>query len=161
MKVKFLDLTGKAVLPKRATEKAAGYDLSIPRDTIIEYGRQVIKLEFAIQMPDNLQAHIEPRSGFSAKGFEGFLLNEEGNPHGLPQRFDCEVLRGKVDPDYTGSVGVIVHSRNPEPFFVKKGTRVAQMSFSQFEVVDFDIVDKLDETERGDGGWGHSGTQKL
>lgn len=161
MKVKFVKLSPEARLPKRATENAAGYDLEIPRDTIIHHGRQVIKLDLAIQMPNDIQGLVDPRSGFSAKGFEGHAISFDGRVSKLTYRFDCDVIHGKIDPDYRDGIGVIVHSREKEDFMVKEGARIAQLTFVKFEVADWEEVEKLDETERGKGGFGHSGTKPL
>lgn len=161
MEVKFVKLSPEARLPKRATEKAAGYDLEIPRDTIIHHGRQVIKLDIAIQMPDDIQGLVDPRSGFSAKGFEGYAISFNGKVSNMPYRFDCDVIHGKIDPDFTDGIGIIVNSQENIDFMVKAGTRIAQLTFVKFEVADWKEVDKLDETERGTGGWGHTGTKPL
>lgn len=161
MKVKFVKLSPDAILPKRSTEYAAGYDLSIPRDTIIHNGRQVIKLDIAIQMPNDTQGLVDPRSGFSAKGFEGYVINSDNTLSLEPKRFDCNVVHGKIDPDYRNDIGVIINSYEKEDFFVKAGTRIAQLTFVKFEVADWEEVDELDDTERGTGGFGHTGTQKL
>ena len=141
MKVRFKKLSPEAILPKRSTEFAAGYDLSIPRDTIIKFGRQVIKLDIAIEMPNDVQGLVDPRSGFSAKGFD--------------------VIHGKIDPDYRDGIGIIIQSHEKSDFMVKAGTRIAQLTFVKFEVADWEEVEELSETERNKGGFGHTGTQKL
>ena len=161
MKVKFKKLSPEAILPKRSTPDAAGYDLSIPRDAIVHHGRQVIKLDVAIQMPNDVQGLVDPRSGFSAKGFEGYVINPDNTLSSEPKRFDCDVIHGKIDPDFRNGIGVILNSQEKEDFFVKAGTRIAQLTFVKFEVADWEEVDELDDTERGTGGFGHTGTQKL
>lgn len=161
MKVKFKKLSPEAILPKRSTEFAAGYDLSIPRDTIIHNGRQVIKLDIAIQMPNDTQGLVDPRSGFSAKGFEGYSIDYLGLPSEKPKRFNCDVVHGKIDPDFRDGIGIIVNSHETENFMVKEGSRIAQLTFVKFEVAEWEEVEKLDESERGTGGFGHSGIQKL
>lgn len=167
LRVKIKKLHPDAVIPTKATPQSIGYDLYVRQDICIEHTRQVIPLGFAIELPDGIEAKIEPRSGFSSKGIEGFSLKASGDDEELWQRidskerFNADVLLGKVDPDYRGEVGVII--RNNEPgrhFLIAKGTRIAQMTLyvTAYPVDDFKIVDELSETERADGGFGHTGT---
>ena len=168
MKTKFKKLHEGALLPKKATEGSAAYDLYVPEDTIIKPGRQVIPLGFAMEMPSGYEALIDARSGFSSKGMEGYLVGEVYSQDGYarseekvmslkPTRFDCDVLQGKIDSDYREGVGVIVHSRTDNEFLVKAGTRIAQMTFLKVETVEWEETDTLSETER-DGGFGSTGT---
>lgn len=182
LRVKIKKLQPDAVIPTKATSQSVGYDLYVRQDICIEHPRQVIPLGLAIELPDGIEAKVEPRSGFSSKGIEGFALKqgsncEFGNDGKLTlkdnaeeelwqridktERFNADVLVGKVDPDYRGEIGVII--RNNEPgrhFLIAKGTRIAQMTFypvAQFPG-GFEEVEELSETERADGGFGHSGT---
>lgn len=163
MNVKFKLLREGAVLPCKQTAGAIGYDLVVPEDTII-YGkrRQVIRLGFAMELPNNVEAKIEPRSGFSAKGIEGYVVNGDGIKFTnvalqASKITGADVLVGKIDPDYRGEVGVIIRN-DGIPFIIEKGTRIAQMTFYQVPEVTLEVCDKLSETERGDGGYGHTGT---
>lgn len=178
LRVKIKKLHPDAVIPTKATPQSVGYDVYLRQDICIEHPRQVIPLGFAIELPDGIEAKIEPRSGFSSEGIEGFALRTEtlrGHTRDCimetndelwqridkKERFDADVLVGKVDPDYRGEIGVII--RNNEPgrhFLIAKGTRIAQMTFypvAQFPG-GFEEVEELSETERADGGFGHSGT---
>ena len=152
MTVKFKRLSDAAIMPTKATQGSAAYDLFAPCDMRIRPGRQVIDMMFAIELPPCHEAKIEPRSGYSSKGFAGALVCGI-EPDG---RFDCDVLLGKIDSDYRGSVGVIVCNRD-KAFCVKRGQRIAQMTIYRAESVDFAEVDELTETERGMGGFGHTG----
>lgn len=178
--VKFKKIDPKAITPKKATNGSVGYDLYVKEDICIEHKRQVIPLGFAVGLPRLIEAKIEARSGFSAKGIEGFALYQ-GNPHTsasmrplssfhedddgeLWQRidkkelFNASVLAGKVDWDYTGEVGVIILNHEPnKPFLITKGTRIAQMTFYPVLEADFEQVEELSETERGEGSFGHTG----
>ena len=166
-----------AVIPTKATPQSVGYDLYVKQDICIEHPRQVIPLGFAIELPDGIEAKIEPRSGFSSKGIEGFALRSETLRERLynditvtseelwqridkTERFNADVLVGKVDPDYRGEVGVIIRNNEPDRhFLVAKGTRIAQMTFypvAQFPG-GFEVSEELSETERADGGFGHTG----
>ena len=142
-----------ARIPERADEYAAGYDLFLPNDVSIKPGRNVIPLDFRIELLPGWEAQIRPRSGFSAKGMEGFSPNDLTTP----QRFDADVILGTIDENYRGIVGVIIKSYEKTPFILKRGTRVAQMVMSKYEAADLWAVDKLSETERGSNGFGHTG----
>lgn len=187
MKVKFKRLNEGAVIPKKATPGSAAYDLCTAEDFIVEPGRSIIPLGFAMETKPGYEALIDPRSGFSAKGMEGheilplWELTVPGgdkykvagfpeNPVGPnlhyygkfislePKRFDCDVIEGKIDSDYRKGVGVIVCSRMTSPFLIKAGTRIAQMTFHKVETVEWEETDELSETER-DGGFGSTGTK--
>lgn len=161
MEVKFKKLNEGAILPKKATEGSAAYDLYAPEDIIILYGRFIVPLGFAMEMPMGIQALIDPRSGFSTKGMEGFKIIyhlDERFISEKPFRFDCDVIEGKIDSDYRDGVGVIVHNRG-EAFLLKKGTRLAQMTFQKVENVDWAEVEELSETDRK-GGFGSTGTKE-
>lgn len=173
MKVKIKKLREDAKLPARATEKSIGYDLYTPCDICIEHTRQIIPLGFAIELPDDYEAKIEPRSGFSSKGIEGFALKcEEPNARrpyeAVPdmlwqridksERFNADVLVGKIDPDYRGEVGVIIrNNEQSKPFLIAKGTRIAQMTIYKTETAEFELASELSATSRSDGGFGSTG----
>ena len=157
MKIKIKKLSERAILPKKATEGSAAYDLYIPEDIKVEEGRQIIKLNFAIEVPEGYEAKIEPRSGYSSKGIKGFIrVFYENAPKEATRRFDCDVLVGKIDSDYRGEVGVIVHNQDV-PFYIHRGQRIAQMTIYKVENVEFLESETLSDTERGDGGFGHTG----
>lgn len=147
MKIKFKPLSELAFMPKKATEGAAAYDVYTPECRIINNGRQVIPLDFAIELPHGYEAKIEPRSGFSSKGIEGISIDTE------KRRFDCDVIQGKIDSDYRGCVGVIVKN-NDFPFLLERGPRIAKLTIYKVEDAEFEVVDELTETDRGDGGFG-------
>lgn len=149
-KVKFKPLSEFAFLPKKATKGAAAYDVYTPLGVIINKGRHIIPLDFAIELPYGYEAKIEPRSGFSSKGMEGLYSSTER------RRFDCDVLQGKIDSDYRGNVGVIVHNRDCE-FLLERGTRIAQLTIYKVEDIEFEITDELNESERNNGGFGSTG----
>lgn len=147
MEIKIKKLSEDAIIPRKATKGAAAYDLYVPRETVINKKRQVIPLDIALSIPYGYEAKIEPRSGFSSKGMEA--RNGE--------RKDADVIDGKIDSDYRGNISVIIHSHELYPFTIEKGTRIAQMTIYKVEDTDFLTVEELDETDRGEGGFGHTG----
>lgn len=140
-------LSEDALIPVRATDGAACFDLYVPKDTPIQKGRNVIPLDIAIELPHGTYAEVRPRSGFSAKGFEDIT----------GCRRDADVLHGVVDADYRGNVGVIV--RSEDYFVVAKGTRVAQMLICSYLSSELAEVDELSSTDREAGGFGSTGTK--
>lgn len=153
MKIKFKKLTPKAVLPVKKTDGAIGYDLTLDHDVLISKVRNAIPLGFAMELPEGIEAKIEPRSGFSANGILGT------DPSGNAQRYyNADVLVGKIDPDYRGDVHVIIRKNNYDCFIIPAGTRIAQMTFYRTAPVEgFDVVDELSDTDRDTGGFGHTG----
>lgn len=190
MKVKFKKLHEGARLPEKATEGSAAYDLYVAEDIIIAPGRSVIPLGFAMEMEPGCEALIDPRSGFSCEGMQGYEVKTlwqrgaehiiigghcKSNLHTLsqhlmdqfppkkfvamePERFDCDVIEGKIDSDYRKGVGVIIHNRDTRTFFIKAGTRIAQMTFHKVETVQWEETEDLSETDRT-GGFGSTGTK--
>lgn len=171
MVTKFKKLRDDVILPKKATPLSVGYDLYVCEDVVVPEGRTIIPLGFALEMPEGLEAKIEPRSGFSAKGIEGYsvvvspdVAEEYDTPFegswrrfDKSDRFDADVLVGKVDPDYRGEVGVIIKN-NDEQFLIAKGTRVAQMTFYKTYSPTIEEIDELTKTMRDGGGFGSTGT---
>lgn len=143
--IRIKKLSEDALIPMRATDGAACFDLYTPREIAIQKGRNIIPLNFAIELPRGTYADIRPRSGFSAKGME--------DVHGC--RRDADVLLGTIDEDYRGNVGVIVRS---EDFFVLgKGTRVAQMLIGEYRQCELVETEDLSSTERAGNGFGSTG----
>ena len=145
--IKIKRLSEDALVPVRATDGAACFDLYVPKDTPVCKGRNIIPLDIAIELPYGTYAEIRPRSGFSAKGFEDIT----------GCRRDADVLHGVCDCDYRGNVGVIV--RSEDYFIVAKGTRVAQMLIGKYHQCELTEAEDLSETERQDGGFGSTGTK--
>lgn len=140
-------LSEGARVPERATGGAVAYDLFLPSEVKIMPGRQIVPLDIAIELPVGIEAKIEARSGFASKGMEDI--------DGV--RRDADALSGKIDYDYRGNICLIVNSHEKEPFTLAKGIRCAQMTFYRVELLDMDVVDELRKTDRGVGGFGHTG----
>lgn len=164
MEVKFKKIKEGAIIPSKATKGSAAYDLYVPEDVVVEAGRFIIPLGFAMEMPLDVEALIDPRSGFSAKGMEGYRIlqaktfeMDEPFISLFPSRFECDVIEGKIDSDYRNEVGVIVYNQSSR-FLLKKGTRIAQMTFHKVESPVWKEVEELSESNR-DGGFGSTGTK--
>lgn len=132
-------------LPEYATTMSAGLDLraNIAEDiTIKPLERCLIPTGLKIGLPEGYEAQIRPRSGLALK-------------HGIT------VLNspGTVDADYRGEVGVILVNLSDKPFVVNPGERIAQMVVAKYSQVEFTVVETLDESERGEGGFGHTGVK--
>lgn len=151
MIIKIKRLTGNAVIPTKATDGAAAYDVYAPLTVLVKSGRQVIDLEFAIELPKGYEAKIESRSGYSSKGFAGVIDYTSDTE----RRFDCDVLQGKIDSDYRASIGVILCNRDRN-FYIRQGQRIAQMTIYKVENAEF-VPGELSDTDRGQGGFGHTG----
>lgn len=155
------------IMPKKATDGAAAYDLYVPNDVTLIGWRQVVNLKFSIELPKGYAATIQPRSGFSAKGIEveeHFTL-DDGSIRTESVRVDGDVVRGLIDADYRGEVGVILHfmslySNNKRLHYtIKKGTRIAQMQIVQVPQIELVEADELSDTDRGEGGFGSTGSR--
>ena len=136
---------GKQPLPKYATPQSAGMDLRANIEeafTLKPLERKLVPTGLFISLPDGYEAQVRPRSGLALK-------------HGIT------VLNtpGTVDADYRGEVGVVLVNLSNEPFTVEPGERIAQMVIAKHEQADFVVVEELDETERGAGGYGHTGVK--
>ena len=145
--IKIKRLSEGALIPVRATDGAACFDLYTPREFAIQKGRNLVDLDLAIELPAGTYAEIRPRSGFSAKGFE--------DVHGC--RKDADVLHGCIDEDFRGNIKVIVKSE--DYFVIAKGTRIAQMLIANYLPVELEEAEELSSTDRGAGGIGSTGTR--
>ncbi len=130
-------------LPGYMTSHSAGMDLyaELAEELVLEPGmRALVPTGIAIALPEGYEAQIRPRSGLALK-------------HGIT----LVNAPGTIDPDYRGEIGVIVINHGREPFVIRNGERIAQMVIAPFVRLPLEEVDDLEETERGDGGFGHTG----
>lgn len=132
-------------LPAYATQQSAGMDLRANLDqpvTLAPLERKLIPTGLFMALPAGYEAQVRPRSGLAIK--KGItVLNSPGT----------------VDADYRGEVCVILVNLSNEPFVVEDGERIAQMVIAKYEQPELIAVETLDETERGAGGFGHSGVK--
>lgn len=144
LKIKVVN-KGHQPLPQYATAQSAGMDLRANLDapvTLKPLERRLIPTGLHIALPVGYEAQVRPRSGLALK--KGItVLNTPGT----------------IDADYRGEIGVLLINLSSEDFVINDGERVAQMIIARYEQGEFEIVDELDETERGAGGYGHTGVK--
>ena len=144
-------------IPKQSVEYSAGYDLYVPFDTIVKKGRQTIPLGIKMGLPQGIDGHIRPRSGFSIKGMEGYTIPRFKWFKPKKKRFDADVIEGTVDCGYLNEINVIINNLD-KPFVIEGGTRIAQIVFNKHELPVLMETDELKGFDRG-GGLGHTGTK--
>ncbi|MBQ8046439.1 MAG: dUTP diphosphatase [Prevotella sp.] len=136
---------GRQPLPAYATKQSAGMDLRADIDEPVvlrPMERRLIPTGLFIALPEGYEAQVRPRSGLALK--KGItVLNSPGT----------------IDADYRGEVGVLLVNLSPEDFTIEPGERIAQMVIARHEQAGFVPVEVLDDTERGAGGYGHTGTR--
>ena len=136
---------GHQQLPAYATPQSAGMDLRANLEapvTLHPLERRLIPTGLHIALPEGYEAQVRPRSGLALK-------------HGIT------VLNspGTIDADYRGEIGVVLINLSQQDFIVNDGERIAQLVIARYEQADFELVEALNETERGEGGYGHTGVK--
>lgn len=129
-------------LPRYMTDHAAGMDLTAAvteEVTILPGERRLIPTGIAVALPVGYEAGVRPRSGLALK-------------HGIA----LVNAPGTIDADYRGEIGVLLINHGQEPFAVRRGDRIAQMVVQRVCRVAWSICDGLPETQRGEGGFGHT-----
>ncbi len=144
VKIKVVN-AGSQPLPAYATSQSAGMDLRANIEspiTLHPMERSLVPTGIRIALPEGYEAQVRPRSGLALK-------------HGVT------VLNtpGTIDSDYRGELKVLLVNLSNEDFVVNAGERVAQMVIARHETATWEEVDVLDETERGEGGYGHTGVK--
>lgn len=144
MKIKIVNHSNNQ-LPTYATPQSAGLDLRANLTepiTLQPLERCLVPTGLRIALPQGYEAQVRPRSGLALK--HGItLLNTPGT----------------IDADYRGEIGVIMVNLSNEPFEIKPGERIAQLVIARFEQAEWEVVESLDETLRGEGGFGHTGKE--
>ncbi len=142
MKVRIINKSQNP-LPEYKTKGSAGVDISasIEQSVVLKpMERQLIPTGLFIELPEGYEAQIRPRSGLAIK-------------NGIT----CLNTPGTIDSDYRGEIKVILINLSNENFTINNGDRIAQMVIAKHEQVAFETVEVLEETMRGDGGFGHTG----
>ncbi len=136
--------TDDVPLPKYMSEHAAGMDLlaAVAAEVVLAPGeRRLIPSGIAIALPAGIEAQVRPRSGLAAK-------------HGVT----VANAPGTIDADYRGEVGVILINLGQEPFTIRRGDRIAQLVIAAHAQARWRVVEALDDSTRGAGGFGSTGT---
>lgn len=136
---------GSQQLPAYATPQSAGMDLRANIEdhiTLRPLERRIVPTGLYIALPEGYEAQVRPRSGLALK-------------HGIT------VLNspGTIDSDYRGEIGVLLINLSDTPFVINAGERIAQMVVARHEQAELIEVEELDDTERGAGGYGHTGVE--
>jgi dUTP pyrophosphatase len=132
-------------LPSYATTGSSGMDIRAFIDkplVLLPMERILVPTGLFIAIPENMEVQIRPRSGLAIK-----------------QGLTCLNTPGTIDADYRGEIKVILINLSQEPQTINDGDRIAQMVFQQVEKATWNLVKQLDSTERGEGGFGHTGKQ--
>ena len=147
MKIQFKKLDNRAIIPEYKTSGSAGFDLNVLLDTeeyILKKGEiKLFKTGLAMSLPYGYEAQIRSRSGLSLKNGV-IVLNSPGT----------------VDSDYRGEIGIVLMNCGNEDYKVEHLSRIAQMVIAKYEKADIEVVEELDNTERGEGGFGSTGINK-
>ena len=137
MKVKFKKLHQGAKIPTKGSSEAAAYDLYACETVYIPHGETVVVgTGLAIELPPKHKGEIYSRSGLASNGI--FVCNAPG----------------KIDPDYRGEIKVILHNTRPELVGIEMGSAIAQFEVNPIYDIEFEEVEELSETQRGEGGFG-------
>ncbi|XP_065544510.1 deoxyuridine 5'-triphosphate nucleotidohydrolase, mitochondrial isoform X1 [Lathamus discolor] len=138
-RLRFTKLSENAFSPSKGSARAAGYDLYSAYDCEIPpMGKAVVKTDIQVALPSGCYGRVAPRSGLAAKHF-------------------IDVGAGVIDEDYRGNVGVVLFNFGKETFEVKKGDRIAQLICERIYYPELEEVQALDDTERGEDGFGSTG----
>ena len=132
-------------LPVYATTGSSGMDIRANLETPIQLNplqRALVPTGLFLEIPNGYEAQVRPRSGLAIK-----------------QGITCLNTPGTIDADYRGELKVILINLSDQEQFITNGDRIAQLVFQQVEKVSLEIVDILSDTERGNGGFGHTGNK--
>lgn len=135
--------TVEVPLPAYQTEGAAGLDLcaALQHPLTIHPGeRRIVPTGIAVAIPEGFEGQVRPRSGLALKHGIG-IVNSPGT----------------IDSDYRGEIGIVLINHGSEPFIVTRGARIAQLVITPVVRVEVEVVSELDETARGEGGYGSTG----
>ncbi len=130
-------------LPARATVHAAGYDVRSAEESVtLEPGEiRLVATGLVMELPEGVECQVRPRSGLALR-------------HGIT----LPNSPGTIDPDYRGELRIIMQNLGPESVTLERGARIAQLVFARFEEPEVVEVDAVNETARGTGGFGSTGT---
>ena len=137
--LQIVKLSSNAITPTKGSTGAAGFDLYSAYNYMLSaYGKILVKSDLQIKVPQGTYGCIAPRSGLSWKNH-------------------ISIGAGVIDHDYRGNVGIIMFNHSDIPFEIKAGDRVAQLICEKISNPELQVLDSLDSTARGDGGFGSTG----
>nr|BBG22483.1 deoxyuridine triphosphatase [Dugesia ryukyuensis] len=137
--LRFKKLSENATVPSRGSVLAAGFDLCSAENCVIPArGKQLVKTDIQISLPEGCYGRVAPRSGLALKHF-------------------IDVGAGVIDQDYRGNVGIVMFNFSENEFPISKGDRIAQLICERIYTPELLECESLDETERGEGGYGSTG----
>lgn len=131
------------ILPKYETSGSAGMDVRANIKEPITLGsleRRLIPLGIRLEIPDGYEVQVRPRSGLALK-------------HGIGMVNSI----GTIDSDYRGEIGAIIVNLSKDPYTIQPGERIGQIVLNKVEQIEWEVVEKLSESERGSGGFGSTG----
>lgn len=154
------------MMPQKQHEGDAAFDLFVPEDVELHYGRQVIDMKFAIELPKGKAAIIQSRSGCSLRGIEVSETQFELGLGPEDRPIDADVKIGLIDSNYRKNVGTILQVREPlhitrkgyDKWILKKGSRISQMRIVDVPEIELVEAQELSETDRK-GGFGSTGVK--
>lgn len=136
MKIKLLE---NGIMPTRATNGSAGYDIYSPIDVVVPArGKIVVQSNICLEIPQGYAVDIRSRSGLAFKS-------------------DIEAFHGLIDSDFRGSLGILLRNFGDKDVEIKKGERMAQFIIQSVSTPDLEIVEELSDTDRGQNGFGSTG----
>ncbi len=144
VKVKIVNSSGNS-LPEYATALSAGMDVraSLAEPvTVAPFGRVLVPTGLRVELPEGYEMQMRPRSGLALR-------------HGI----SLANTPGTIDADYRGEIGVIIINLSQEPFVINNGDRICQMVVTRYSHVEWEECRSLADSERGEGGFGHTGRQ--
>ncbi|CAK9820167.1 Deoxyuridine 5'-triphosphate nucleotidohydrolase [Anthophora quadrimaculata] len=137
--LKFARLSDKAFAPTKGSKYAAGYDLRSAYEYVIPArGKELVKTDLQIEVPEGTYGRVAPRSGLAWKSH-------------------VDVGAGVIDADYRGNVGIVLFNHSNEDLKISAGDRVAQLICEKIAYPELQETNSLDNTERGEGGFGSTG----
>jgi dUTP pyrophosphatase len=162
IEVKVMKLSPCATLPTYSREGDAGIDLYTAKDIVImPYETVAIPIDIAVAIPFGHEGTIRPRSGNSLNGVKGCKYVPNDYTWDVSECRECKpylrVQLGTIDSNYRGNLGIITYNQEAYAVFVPKGTKLAQLVISPVDYCMLTEVNNLDETNRGENGFGSSG----
>lgn len=163
LKIKVTKVNENAIMPKFAHDTDSGFDLYVSEDCVINAkSTGAVPTGLKFELPEGFGIMVRPRSGNTLKGVEGFyepIIEDALSILVCKEKhlMDLKVQIGTIDQDYRGEVRVLTTNNECCPVKIPKGTKLAQCVIEKVYHADFEIVDELSDTKRGENGFGSTG----